>query len=35
MTRVELFELLELDSAEDFGYFEQFAELVECEEEIE
>ncbi len=35
MTRDELFELLEMDSAEDFGYFEQFAELVECEDEIE
>ena len=34
MTRDELFELLELDTAEDFGYFEQFAELLECEEEI-
>ncbi len=34
MTRDELFELLDLDTAEDFGYFEQFAELVECEEEI-
>ncbi len=34
MTREELFELLELDTAEDFGYFEQFAELVECEDEV-
>jgi hypothetical protein len=34
MTREELFELLEMDSAEDFGYFEQFAELLECEDEI-
>ena len=35
MNRDELFELLELDTAEDFGYFEQFAELVECEDEID
>ena len=35
MTREELFELLEIDTSEDFQYFEQFAELVECEDEIE
>ncbi len=35
MTRDELFELLEMDTAEDFGYFEQFAELLECEDDIE
>ena len=34
MNRAELFDLLEMDSLEDFGYFEQFAELVESEEEI-
>ena len=35
MNRDELFELLEMDTPEDFEYFEQFAELLECEDEIE
>lgn len=30
----ELLELLEIDSPQDLAYFEQFAELAECEEEI-
>lgn len=30
----ELLELLEIDSPEEFGYFEHFAALVECDEEI-
>ncbi len=35
MNREELFELLEIDTSEDFCYFEQFAEMIECQEEIE
>ena len=35
MEREELFSLLEMEGPEDFGYFEQFAELMECEEEID
>ena len=35
MDRDELFELLDIDSGADFQYFENFADLVECEEEIE
>lgn len=34
MTEEKLFELLDIDVPEDFAYFEQFADLVECEEEI-
>ena len=30
----ELLELLEIDSQDEFGYFEHFAALVECDEEI-
>lgn len=30
----ELLELLEIDSPDEFGYFEYFAALVECDEEI-
>lgn len=30
----ELLELLEIDSADEFGYFEHFAALIESEEEI-
>ena len=30
----ELLELLEIESSDDFGYFEHFASLVECDEEI-
>lgn len=30
----ELLELLEIDSPDEFGYFEHFAALVECDEEI-
>lgn len=35
MDRDELFELLDIDSGADFQYFENFADLVECEEDIE
>lgn len=35
MSRDELLERLDMDSPEDFGYFEQFAELVECDDEID
>ena len=35
MDRDELFELLEMNDPGDFGYFEQFAELMECEDEVE
>lgn len=35
MERDELFELLDIESGADFQYFENFADLVECEEEIE
>ena len=34
MTRDELLELLEMEGPEDLSYFEQFAELLECEDEI-
>jgi len=34
MERDELFDLLEIDSPEQLEYFEQFAELLECEDEI-
>lgn len=30
----ELLELLEIDSPEEFGYFEHFAALIECDDEI-
>lgn len=30
----ELLELLDIDSPDEFGYFEHFAALVECDEEI-
>lgn len=30
----ELLELLEIDSPDEFGYFEHFAALIECDEEI-
>ena len=35
MDRDELFELLDIDSGADFQYFGNFADLVECEEDIE
>ena len=35
MDRDELFELLDIESGADFQYFENFADLVECEEDIE
>ena len=35
MDRDELFELLDIDSGADFQYFENFADLVECVEDIE
>lgn len=34
MTQDELFELLDMEQPEDFSFFEQFADLVECEEDI-
>ena len=34
MTLADLFEMLDMDTPADFGYFEQFADLMECEEEI-
>jgi len=34
MTKQELFDLLEIEEPVDFAYFEQFADLIECEEEI-
>lgn len=34
MERDDLFDLLEIDRPEQFEYFEQFAELLECEDEI-
>jgi hypothetical protein len=30
----ELLELLEIDSPDEFGYFEHFAALIECDEEV-
>ena len=35
MDRDELFELLDIESGADFQYFENFADLVECEADIE
>lgn len=34
MTKEELYELLELDTPEDFTYFEQMADLIETEDDI-
>ena len=34
MERDELFDLLDIDRPEQLEYFEQFAELLECEDEI-
>ena len=34
MNKEELFEILDIEVPEDFAYFEQFADLIECEEEI-
>ena len=34
MKKTELFEILDIEVPEDFAYFEQFADLIECEEEI-
>lgn len=34
MNKEELFEILDIDVPEDFAYFEQFADLIECEDEI-
>jgi len=34
MNLEELLDLLEIDTPEDFGYFEHFATLIECDEEI-
>ncbi len=35
MDRDQLFAMLDIESGADFQYFENFADLVECEEEIE
>ena len=35
MNRDELYRLLDIESGEDFQYFENIAELLECEEDIE
>ena len=35
MNKTELYKLLDLDSPADFDYFEQFADLLECDEEID
>ena len=35
MTKEELYEKLDIDSPEDFSYFEQFADLIETEEKVE
>jgi len=35
MDRDQLFTMLDIESGADFQYFENFADLVECEEEIE
>ena len=35
MDRERLFELLEIDDPADLDYFEQFAELIECDEYID
>ena len=35
MTRQEFFDLLDIETAEDFKYVENFAQYLECEEDIE
>ncbi len=35
MTLEELYEILDIETGSEFEYFENFADLVECEEEIE
>lgn len=35
MKRKELYELMDIESAEDFSYFENLAALLECEEDLE
>lgn len=35
MTKEELYEKLDIDSPADFAYFEQFADLIEAEDEID
>lgn len=35
MIREELLEMLDMESAEDFGYFEQYADLIESKDEID
>lgn len=35
MDRDELFEMLDIESGADFQYFENFADLAECDEDIE
>lgn len=35
MTKKELYELLDIDSPSDFQYFENLAELLECDDEIQ
>ena len=35
MTKEELYELLDIESAEDFKYVENVAQYLECEDEIE
>lgn len=35
MTLSQVYELLEMEGPEDFEYFEQLADLVECQEDIE
>ena len=35
MERKELYELIDIESAEDFSYFENLAALLECEEDID
>ena len=35
MDKEKLYEMLDIDTPADFQYFEDLAELLECEEEIE
>ncbi len=35
MTKAEFYEILDIDSPEDFQYFENLAAFLECEEEPE
>ena len=35
MTLEELYEILDIETGSEFEYFENFADLVECEEEID